>query len=128
MPARHESIDVSFDVRSDTPPGKDPDSHSKTLKRYHQMLWSKPLPDGRRLSLSDTTRNVYLHQFHGPALSPDLHSYVRYHEETLLVNVGSQRPWRPLSTVRCFGDGNQALLTLPWVFWRAVDEGTPLSA
>jgi len=21
-----------------------------------------------------------------------------------------------------------ALLTLPWVFWRAVDEGTPLSA
>lgn len=22
----------------------------------------------------------------------------------------------------------EALLTLPWVFWRAVDEGTPLSA
>lgn len=26
------------------------------------------------------------------------------------------------------GAGKLALLTLPWVFWRAVDEGTPLSA
>lgn len=61
MSARHGVIDVSFDVRSDTPPGRDPDSHSTTLKRYHQLLWSKPLPDGRRLSLSETTPDVYLH-------------------------------------------------------------------
>lgn len=54
-------IDVSFDVRSDTPPGKDPDSYSRTLKRYHQLLWSKALPDGRRLALSDTTPHAYLH-------------------------------------------------------------------
>jgi len=61
MSAGHGGIDVFFDVRSDTPPGKDPDSHSKTLKRYHKLLWSKPLPDGRRLSLSDTTPDSYLH-------------------------------------------------------------------
>lgn len=37
-------IDVTFDFRSDTPPGRDPDSHSLVLQRYHQLLWSKPLP------------------------------------------------------------------------------------
>lgn len=30
MDAR-EQIDVAFDVRSDTPTGKDPDTHSRTL-------------------------------------------------------------------------------------------------
>ncbi|MEO7060593.1 MAG: hypothetical protein ABI083_12800 [Lapillicoccus sp.] len=38
-------IDTRFDVRADAG-GKDPDSHSKTLRRYHQLLWSKPLPGG----------------------------------------------------------------------------------
>lgn len=61
MNTNQGGIDVSFDVRSDTPPGMDPDSHSRMLKRYHQVLWSKPLPDGRLLSLSDTTPNAYLH-------------------------------------------------------------------
>lgn len=32
-----------FDVRTDAG-GQDPDSHSRTLRRYHQLLWSKPLP------------------------------------------------------------------------------------
>ena len=40
------AIDVTFDFRTDTPPGKDPDAHSPTLRRYHQLLWSKPLPCG----------------------------------------------------------------------------------
>lgn len=35
-------IDTAFDFRTDTAPGKDPDSHSPTLRRYHQLLWSKP--------------------------------------------------------------------------------------
>ena len=33
-------IDTTFDVRSDAG-GMDPDSHSKTLRRYHQLLWRK---------------------------------------------------------------------------------------
>lgn len=37
------NIDTAFDFRTDTPPGRDPDSHSPTLRRYHQLLWSKPL-------------------------------------------------------------------------------------
>lgn len=41
-------IDIGFDMRSDTPPGKDPDAYSPTLRRYHQLLWSKPFPTARR--------------------------------------------------------------------------------
>ena len=54
-------VDITFDFRSDTPPGKDPDSYSPTLRRYHQVLWSKPLPGGVQFDLVDTTPQVYLH-------------------------------------------------------------------
>lgn len=54
-------IDTSFDFRSDTPPGRDPDSHSPTLRQYHKFLWSKPLPNGRFFSLDDRERGHYLH-------------------------------------------------------------------
>jgi hypothetical protein len=54
-------IDISFDVFSDTPVGRDPDAHSPTLKRYHKLLWSKSLPNGGYFGLSDATKGVYLH-------------------------------------------------------------------
>jgi hypothetical protein len=53
-------IDITFDVYSDTPLGKDPDKYSPTLRRYHKLLWSKQLPNGFRFDLSDTTPNNYL--------------------------------------------------------------------
>ena len=53
------SIDSSFDMRSDAE-GKDPDSRSKTLRRYHQLLWSKNLPGGARFDLSTEASGVYL--------------------------------------------------------------------
>jgi len=53
-------IDVAFDFRTDAG-GKDPDSHSPTLRRYHQLLWSKPLPSGAPFDLSVSTPRVYLH-------------------------------------------------------------------
>ena len=56
-----EGIDVGFDFRWDTPPGKDPDSCSGTLLRYHRLLWSKPLPSGMMFDLDDSTRGDYLH-------------------------------------------------------------------
>lgn len=52
-------IDPSFDFYSDTPDGKDPDIHSPTLRRYHQLLWSKKLPNGTKLDLS-MTPSTYL--------------------------------------------------------------------
>lgn len=54
------SIDTSFNVFQDTPAGKDPDVYSSTLKRYHQLLWSKPLPDGPLLQLNPVSGGDYL--------------------------------------------------------------------
>jgi hypothetical protein len=56
-----KEIDITFDFRSDTPPGKDPDARSPTLRRYHKLLWSKPLPSGAFFKLVDTKRNAYLY-------------------------------------------------------------------
>ncbi len=49
-------VDTTFDVRSDAN-GKDPDSHSATLRRYHRILWSKPLPDGEPFDLDEKLRH-----------------------------------------------------------------------
>jgi hypothetical protein len=54
-------IDTTFDAYSDTPAGRDPDSYSPTLRRYHQKLWSKRLPDGSLFRLSTEHRGAYLH-------------------------------------------------------------------
>ena len=53
-------IDVSFDFRTDAS-GKDPDRYSPTLRRYHKLLWSKPLPSGRSFDLDDTRPRAYLY-------------------------------------------------------------------
>ena len=54
-------IDVTFDFRSDTPPGKDPDTFSPTLRRYHQLLWTKPLPGGELFELHVSGPPYYFH-------------------------------------------------------------------
>lgn len=54
-------VDISFDFRSDTPPGKDPDTHSPTLRSYHKLLWSKQLPNGGIFTLDDSKNNIYLY-------------------------------------------------------------------
>ena len=61
-----KDIDVWFDVRSDCPkpkPGSniipDPDNASPTLKAYHQLLWSKQLPNGEFMAL-ETGKGCYL--------------------------------------------------------------------
>lgn len=58
-------IDTTFDFRTDagvtaTERRRDPDQHSPTLRRYHRLLWSKPLPSGEQFDLS-TMAGVYLH-------------------------------------------------------------------
>lgn len=75
------SIDANFDFRSDTPPERDPDKYSPTLRRYHQHLWSKPLPSGERFELLQSSGGGYLYhrsslgEFH---LASDgiIHSYL----------------------------------------------------
>ncbi|WOJ93809.1 hypothetical protein R0135_01250 [Congregibacter variabilis] len=53
-------IDTNFDFRTDTPTGKDPDAHSRTLRTYHKLLWSKTLPCGQVFELDDSIRGHYL--------------------------------------------------------------------
>ena len=57
-------IDTSVDVRVDAG-GRDPDGSSGTLRRYHQLLWSKPLPSGAPFDLEDVSPQAYLHHQSG---------------------------------------------------------------
>jgi len=54
------AIDTAFDFRTDAG-GKDPDSHSPTLRRYHKLLWSKLLPSGAQFDLDEYAPGTYLH-------------------------------------------------------------------
>ena len=51
------AIDTSFDFGTDAF-GKDPDTFSATLRRYHKLLWSKPLSGGALFDLDDKTPGV----------------------------------------------------------------------
>ena len=53
-------VDTTFNVYSDAD-GGDPDSTSPTLRLFHKMLWSKPLPNGRLFQLSDNHSGAYLY-------------------------------------------------------------------
>lgn len=53
-------IDTTFNVYSDAH-GGDPDCTSSTLRLYHKNLWSKYLPNGKKLELIDTKTGVYLY-------------------------------------------------------------------
>ena len=55
-------IDVNFDVTSDTPVGKDPDSFSPRLREYHRILWSKMLPNGFYFDLEKNRAKVLRHK------------------------------------------------------------------
>lgn len=53
-------IDTNFNFYSDAR-GGDPDSTSPTLRKYHKILWSKPLPNGKTFDLCDNKNGVYLY-------------------------------------------------------------------
>ena len=55
-------IDITFDVYSDTPISKDPDSSSKTLREYHKILWSKELSNGISFELDTNTKQLLHHK------------------------------------------------------------------
>ena len=57
-----KTIDINFDVYSDTPEGKDPDSFSPTLRKYHKILWSKSLPNNKEFHLNLDTPKLLHHE------------------------------------------------------------------
>jgi hypothetical protein len=87
-------IDIDFNFKSDTPLGKDPDSFSPTLRKYHKFLWSKPLPDGTIFSLVETPSH-YLHHKSGIGeffLSSDsvIPTFTRYQRLSSIIGRISQ--------------------------------------
>ena len=84
-------IDITFDFRTDTPKGKDPDSFSRTLRSYHKFLWSKPLPNGVLFELDDKRAKVYLYhksQLGEFFLSSDsvIHTFSRWASMAHIIN------------------------------------------
>ncbi len=57
---QRQVIDTSFNFKTDTPRGHDPDKWSPTLHRYHGVLWGRPLPSGRPFELEDARPRRYL--------------------------------------------------------------------
>ncbi|MBI9103773.1 MAG: hypothetical protein JEY99_15260 [Spirochaetales bacterium] len=53
-------INISFNFYSDAN-GGDPDSTSPTLRKYHRLLWSKPLPNGKSFNLTENKIKSYLY-------------------------------------------------------------------
>lgn len=53
-------IDTDFNFYTDAN-GGDPDSTSSTLRKYHRILWSKPLSNGKVLELTENQTGTYLY-------------------------------------------------------------------
>ena len=88
------TIDTSFDFTTDAH-GKDPDTYSKTLQRYHQALWSKELPCGEKMQLVCRGRGPYYltwkqHYFASDAIIVDFRSHARY--ANMIQKIKSELP------------------------------------
>lgn len=75
----------------------DPDSASKTLKQYHQLLWSKPLPNGQGMSLKPGGPYDYLNTQDGMRLSSDTIVSTLMHGKMsgVFEEAAKQVDWKP---------------------------------
>lgn len=83
------TIDINFNVHSDAR-GGDPDSTSPTLRNYHKILWSKPLPNGKKFELTTNKKGTYL--YHNSKLGEFIlgsdaitHSYINQKRKQWLI-------------------------------------------
>lgn len=95
-----KDIDISFDFTSDTPhywdefweindgmggSCYDPDRRSPMMRKYHQLLWSKPLPNGEVMELEDGRSQFYL-KWKGIEMSSDsIIASFRYRRKKKLI-------------------------------------------
>ncbi len=110
-------IDTTFNFQSDTPPGRDPDAGSPTLRHYHKILWSKPLPNGVKFELVDTTPWAYLHHCSEMGefwLSSDsiIASFARY-RDPIILRVVDQVPTDAVESFRNLGYTMGGMLVFP---------------
>jgi hypothetical protein len=107
------TIDTRYDVRTDAG-GGDPDSYSATLRRYHQLLWSKPLPSGDVFTLDERLRHSSaLGEF---ALASDAitHTYRDWSRPAKLVEVIGQIPAEEVTEFYDLGCTVGAYLVFPY--------------
>jgi len=79
-------------MHSDTPP-KDADTWSPTLRNYHQVLWSKVLPNGKIFDLTSSQKPPYYH-YHSSdlgdfCLSSDaiIHTYSKWRRKSMVTII-----------------------------------------
>ena len=83
------SIDTTIKMYTDTPANRDPDTYSRTLRDYHLLLWSKPLPNAKRFKLTANEKPPYCLTHKSDlgvfCLSSDsiLHTYTRWTRESM---------------------------------------------
>lgn len=61
-------IDINFEFWKEIPEGKDPDKYSPTLQVYHKILWSKPLPNGKKFELTENSPKIPRRLYHNSEL------------------------------------------------------------
>lgn len=87
-------IDTSFSFITDAH-GKDPDSYSKTLQKYHQSLWSKELPCGEKMQLVCRGSGPYYltwkqNSFASDAIIVDFRNHARF--ANMIKKIKSEFP------------------------------------
>ncbi|MFN8076840.1 MAG: hypothetical protein U0Q15_15680 [Kineosporiaceae bacterium] len=105
-------IDTTFDVRTDAR-GRDPDSHSSTLRRYHQLLWSKPLPGGEHFALDSRLHHSSRLGEFWLASDAITHTYLNWTRPAPLVRAISEIPEAELTAFYDLGCTVGAYLVFP---------------
>ena len=80
--------------------GRDPDSHSKTLRRYHQLLWSKPLPNGAQFDLDTKLHHTSTLGQYWLASDNIVHTYSSWVQPAHLVEIIGQVPAAEVTAFR----------------------------
>lgn len=87
-----KEIDITFDFTTDTPDywlgiGIDPDSASPTLQRYQKLLWSKKLPNGEIMNLSEGCGSNYLYWKNFRFGSDSIINMYTHHKNAYIQNL-----------------------------------------
>lgn len=101
MGEKKTEIDIHFDFTTDTrgywenfwnnnnglgASKRDPDTYSKTLQKYHQLLWSKKLPNGEQMELTIGSGPHYLTWKNFRFGSDSITASFRYNRYQTMIN------------------------------------------
>jgi len=99
-------IDTTFNMQEDAN-GKDPDTYSKTLNRYHIHLWKKQLPNGSLFDIESVWTHKCEIEYHGIGKSIKLSSdsiVHQYHYLKRMSHIIGQMNSRDIDYFRKVGD------------------------